>query len=299
MKTAMRKFLLLPLVLLMFSGIQAQQASISVLGERVPLYQSPGFDAEILAYLNWDSEVTGLWQSGWYHITTSDGQEGYISKWDAMERDVLEDPVKAKRISPSAETLFRMMKFFKNRDDVARAEDYAIRIINDFPAEEYPTKDGCFKVAHLSYIYMISKEETGVIYDANLAAFSNRIIDEAQPAAVVAMAHYFLARYESINGQQQRALALLLDITKNYPEAASRNECFPEKTETWFYLPRRSKQLFFAIAMIQPESEIASVRNELQRLSEEAPGAGARTMAKELLDNLGTMPYQRDMSIWY
>jgi hypothetical protein len=295
----MRKFLLLIFCLNVFVVLQAQQAVIAILGERVPLYQNPDFDAEVVAYLNWDSEATGLWKDSWYQVKTADGQVGFLSKWDAIERDVLEDPVNPKRISPSAETLFRMMKFFKNRNDLARAEDYAIRIINDFPFEEYPTKDGCFKVAHLSFMYMISKEENGVIYNGDLAGFSNRVIDEVRPKSVLAMAHYFLARYESIHGQQEKALELLLGIAKKFPEEVSRNECFPGKVDTWFYLPRRSKQLFFAIAMIQPESEIASVRMELQRLSAESPNTATRSMAKELLDNLGTMPYQRDQSIWY
>ncbi|MFK7972662.1 MAG: SH3 domain-containing protein [Bacteroidia bacterium] len=295
----MRKSLLSILFLSLSLALAAQQAAISVLGDRVPLYESAEYDATVLAYLNWDSEVQGAWKNGWYAVTTADGQEGFLSKWDAMENTVLHDPVQAKRIAPSAETLFRMMKFFKNQGKTARSEEYALRIINDFRDEEYPTKDGCFKISHLTYIYMVSKQETGVVYDPYLAAFSAQVIDKVKLPAVVAMAHYHLARYESLNGNQTKSLDLLFHVITNYPEEASRNECYVENTDTWFYRPQRSKQLFLAIAMIQPERDLASIRTRLDALIAETPTDNTKVMAQELRDNLGTMPYQRDQSIWY
>lgn len=295
----MRKLLVSVVLVFLVLNVRGQEAPLSVLGDRVPLYEVSEYDASVLAYLNWDSEVKGTWMNGWYAVTTADGQTGFLSKWDAIELSVLTDPVQAKRISPSAETLFRMMKFFKNKGDHPRAEDYALRIINDFRDEEYPTKDGCFKIAHLTYMYMVSDQETGIIYDEYLAQFSSLVMDEIRLPAVVAMAHYHLARYESLNGDQGKAIDLLFRVVAAYPEAFSRNECEPENMDSWFYRPQRSKQLFLAIAMIQPERELASLRTRLDALLAEAATQEAREMAQELRDNLGTMPYQRDQSIWY
>ena len=183
----MRKIPACFLFLLICAAAFSQQKALSVLGEKVPLYSERSYDAPVLAYLDWNTAVLGFWESGWYTISMPEGKTGYLSKWDAMESEILNDPVQAKRIAPSAETLYRMMKFFKRQGKTARAEDYALRIINDFRDEEYPTKDGCFKIAHLSYMYMISDPEDGVIYDAYLSAFSGRVLAEANMPAVEAM----------------------------------------------------------------------------------------------------------------
>ena len=141
----MRKLLLFIVVCLIASATFSQNSLISVLGDNVPVYEQADYDAAVISHLGWDHEVEGVWENGWYTIILDDSTTGYISKWDGMEKEILNDPVRAKRIAPSAETLFRMMKFFKNQGKNARAEEYAIRIINDFQDEEYPTKDGCFQ----------------------------------------------------------------------------------------------------------------------------------------------------------
>ena len=113
------------------------------------------------------------------------------------------------------------------------------------------------------------------------------------------MAHFHLARYESLNGDQDKAIELLFNVINFYPGSFSKNECNPEDTDTWFYKPQRSKQLFLAIAMIQPERSLANLRTQLDTIIGETPNEATRAMAQELRDNLGTMPYQRDQSIWY
>lgn len=295
-----RNFLSFFLLLTLTGTVFAQQVPLHILGDKVPVYSGPSFEAPVDRYLNWDTQPLGNWEDDWYVIINADGETGYVSKWDAIEQSQVAEPFYAKRITPSAETLFRMMKFFKKSDKPARAEEFAIRIINEFGYEEYPTKDGCFKLAHLSYIYMISQPDEGVVYDEYLGAFTARVLDEAQMPTVRAMAHFHLARYFVLTGDAERAMNQLFSIIQKYPDAEAPNQCFPEKTDTWFYLPQRSKQLFLAIAMIQPEAKLGALRTRLTEMAERPENEShSQSFAQELLDNLGTMPYQRDNSIWY
>ncbi len=298
----MRKSLILLLSgLLLQLTTFAQSQSLIILGDNVPLYAQPNYQSQILITLDWDAEVVG-WpeSSSWYGVRDALGREGYVPVWYAMET-WMTDPndLRAKRVTPSASTLYRMMRFFRRNDKVEKAEEFALRIIQNHNEEEFPDKDfSCYKLGHLAYIHMVSDGETGVIYDDYLPVFAHKVLEVAETPSIKAMAHYHLARSKALTGESKAALMELIAVVEKYPGDFARNECEPEKADSWFYKPERCKRLFCAISMIQTPQALEEARNELSRLIVEGSPA-TQEIAQELLQNIGTMPYARDESIWY
>jgi hypothetical protein len=290
--------------LLTIWSLPAQDVPLTLLGNKVAVYESPDGDSPVLITLNWDSKVTGSpVNEEWFILTDSQGLKGYVYAWDAINTTEAEESISQgltpKRITPSASTLFRLMRYYKKQNNIARAQDFSIRIINTHNDEEFPTKDkACFKLGHLAYMEMISDPEKGVIYDSFLMEYTRQVLEASENETIQAMAHYHQARYQALNGEIDAALSNLLYIVEKYPTAFSRNECEPEVVDSWYYKPERAKRLFCALGILQPQQSMEPYRQHLKTLAESDKETVA-AVATELLNNIGDMPYERDNSIWY
>lgn len=299
----MRKSLLLYAVIafaqLCFAPFSfAQEVKLVYLSDEVPVYAEQSAASAIIKTLTASDELFGIYINDyWYAVTLADGTAAFVLSWDVWPEQDLE--LIPKRITPSASTLFRMMRFFRHNDKPEKAEEFALRIINTHNDEEYPGEGkSCFKLGHKAYMEMISTKETGVQYDAWLLGFTTRMIKDAENETIQAMAHYHQARFFALNGQTGRALDRLLVIVDKYPTLSSSNECEPEILETWYYRPERAKRLFCALTIIQTGEALTQAEAELNRIIAESSDEG-RAMADELLQNIGSMPYPRDGSKWY
>ena len=300
----MKKLIFLIIAPYFFSQLNAQALDepLAVLGENVMVYYKPDERAATGNFLAASSELVGHEViDGWYLIRQPSGSQGYVPHWDVIELSLVEPSPRLlpKRITPSASTLFRMMKYFKQKDKLDKAGDFALRIINTHNNEEYPTKDkACFKLGHLAYMHMISEEDRGVRYDAFLLAFTQKVLAESEATTLKAMAYYHQARYHALNGSPSKAMDNLLNIVADYPEEFSRNECQPNDLNSWFYKPERSKRLFCALSMIMPAHDLKPVTSRLEFLISDGSD-NSKLMARELHDNMGSMPYAKEDSIWY
>jgi hypothetical protein len=294
----MKKFLIL---IAMWGSIQilsAQTEKLTLLTDKVELRLQPAEDAPVLDSAYQAESMQGRYVNPqWFEVTTETGKKAYLTSWEAVSEKEAE--MLAKRITPSASTLFRMMRFFRQTNRSDKAEEFAIRIINSHNEEEYPSEDkACFKLGHMAYIEIISDPETGVRYDLPTFGFTQRVMSETDNPTVLAMAHYHQARYLAQNGQVNLAEERLLEIVRSYPQAVARNECKPEEVDSWFYRPERAKRLFCALALIQTGEDLKRTQEKLRRIIEEGDEA-SQAMAQELYDNLGSLPYPKDDSIWY
>lgn len=276
----------------------AQEVKLVFLADEVPVYAEQSAASAVIQRLSASDELFGTYVDAyWYAVTLADGTAAYVLSWDVWPEQDLE--LIPKRITPSATTLFRMMRYFRHNDNPEKAQEFAIRIINTHNDEEYPGEGkSCFKLGHKAYMEMISEKESGVQYDAWLLGFTSHVIQEAQNETILAMAHYHQARFYAINGQTERALNSLLVIVDKYPALSSSNECEPELLETWYYRPERAKRLFCALTIIQTGDVLAKAEAELTRIAAEGSDASS-AMAQELLQNIGSMPYPKDDSKWY
>lgn len=294
----MRKNLLFCALLAIVQLNFAQEVKLVFLSDEAPVYAEQSAASPIIQTLNSSDELFGSYiDQYWYSIQLSDGQTAYVMSWDVWPEEDLE--LIPKRITPSASTLFRMMRYFRHNEKPEKAQEFALRIINTHNDEEYPGEGkSCFKLGHKAYMEMISTRETGVQYDAWLLGFTTRVIAEAENETIRAMAHYHQARFYAVNGQTDRALSSLLTIVEKYPTLSSSNECEPEKLASWYYRPERAKRLFCALTIIQTGDVLADVKAELEQLIAEGSEESSM-MAQELLENIGSMPYEGDGSRWY
>lgn len=276
----------------------AQEVKLVFLSDEVPVYAEQSARAEIIRTLSASDELFGSYiDPYWYAVILADGTAAYVLSWDVWPEQDLE--LIPKRITPSATTLFRMMRYFRYNDKPEKAQEFALRIINTHNDEEFPGEGkSCFKLGHKAYMEMISTKESGVEYDAFMLGFTTKVINEAENETIQAMAHYHQARFFALNGQTERALDRLLVIVDKYPTLVSSNECEPEKLETWYYRPERAKRLFCALTIIQTGEALDKAEAELKRIIAEG-GEESRAMAEELLQHIGSMPYPRDDSKWY
>lgn len=293
----MRKLLHFFLLCLPLAG--AAQENLKVISGSALLHARPETGAPVLGMVDTAIVPTGeAFNDTWYQVSMPDGTQGYMMHWDVMEMDQL-DLLREKRITPSASTLFRLMRYFKNEQRWDKAEDFSLRIINLHNDEEFPTEaDACFKLGHLAYIEMISNPQSGIGYNDFLYTFTQKVIAQSSDPAVLAMAHYHAARYLALNGKADEALDHLLIIVRDFPSAYSRNECQPGDADSWFYRPDRCKRLLCALGLILPPSSVTGLRGRLDALTQDGSDA-SRAFAAEMLQNIGQMPYPRDASIWY
>lgn len=296
----MRKILLLFAAIFFAQFLHAQENPVRlvIVVDEVQLYAQPSATAEVSHRFPAETELFGVsLDKHWFEVTLGLGEKAYVMSWDVWPEQELE--LIPKRITPSAETLFRMMRYFRHNQKLDKAEEFAIRIINTHNDEEYPGEGkSCFKLGHKAYMEMISGDEGGVNYDAWLLGFTGRVIEQSENKTIQAMAHYHQARFFAVNGQMDRALNRLLVIVEKYPTLSSSNECEPEVLESWYYRPERAKRLFCALTVIQTTEVLANVRDTLQRIADNG-SEESRAMAKELLQNMGSMPYPKDDSKWY
>ncbi|MEM6264185.1 MAG: SH3 domain-containing protein [Bacteroidota bacterium] len=298
----MRKSIVL-LGMMLWAGLgilQAQMEEVLIAGDQVELRESPSLESPIIGYVNWETEATGIQlDETWSQVEAAGVGKGYVLAWFTLTHSDMNSKA-WQRITPSASTLYRMMRYFKRKNNLPKAEEFALRILNVHNYEEFPTEDqACFKLGHLAYIDMLSPDRNGVEYNEFMFQFSGNAMKSAEDPGIKAMALYHQARYLSLNGNQDQAIENLLTIVKDYPSAFSRNECQPKQANSWFYKPERTKRLFCALCMIQPPTALEAVKEGLTELTSEEHSAETIAMAEELLANIGLMPYDKDTSVWY
>jgi len=277
------------------SSAFAQEVKLIFLTDEAPLYESQSTNSNVIQRIENQAEIYGTAiDDKWFMIKLEDGQEAFIMSWDVWPEAELS--LTAKRVSPSASTLFRMMRYFRQQQRPEKAEEFALRIIQQHNDDVYPGEgQECYKLGHKAYIEMLGTEDTGIQYDAFLLGFTAKVIEEGKDDDLKAMAYYHQAQFYARSGQEDRALDCLLAIVDRFPKAASRNACTPEVNTTAFYLPQRTKYLFCDLAMKLASTE--RVQAELKVISEDGREASAQ-MADELLINLGNNPYQLAEGKW-